>query len=163
MAIFNMEDSSINEYINENRSMKQAINQGKKHGVVVDKDSGSKEYKNMKNYLDEGRDKAKNLSTSDLQLMRKMNIKANSQAGQKRREKLAKSRSEVDDNIAKSYAYLANKYSKKIYGRTYGAELKKRGYDPKTGEKLREAAEYILSILDEMDYIEEGQIADLKK
>ena len=36
-----------------------------------------------------------------------------------------------------------------------GSELKKRGYDPKTGEKLREAAEYIISVLDEMDTIED--------
>ena len=50
--------------------------------------------------------------------------------------------------------------AKDIAGKTYGAELKRRGIDPKTGKKLeeaaklREAAKYIISVLDEMEYTE---------
>ena len=126
----------------------------KKHGII-DKDGGSEVYKVVKNQEKIARDKAKNSSTSDLQLMRKLHHKGVSQAMTKRGKELAKSKLGANDNEAKNYVYLSAKQAKKQYGRTYGAELKKRGYDPKTGEKLKEAAEYILSVLDEIDTIED--------
>ena len=162
MAIFNVNESSLNEYLNENRSIRQGINQAKKSGLI-DSDQASDVYKAVKKQEGSLRDKAKKYSDSDLQLIRKMNARGTSKHGEDRGTEAIKKIAGVNDHTARASMYLTNKQVKRQYGRTVGAELKKRGYDPKTGEKLnkqvdpktgeklKEAAEYILSVLDEAE------------
>lgn len=161
MAIFNMEDSSISEYLSENRSIKQASH-------MVDKAKGQEKealanlgIKNGKDFykadkIGRGIMKDNARSKSDAVLRQTAKIERSPQNA----KKIEKAQDEVNkysdrkvtDNERAAQAYLNKKAAKKYYGAVTGSELKRRGYDPKTGEKLREAAEYILSILDEMEY-----------
>jgi hypothetical protein len=162
MAIFNVNESSLGEYLNENRSIRQGINQAKKSGLI-DSDQASEAYKAVKKQEGSLRDKAKKYSDSDLQLIRKMNARGTSKHGEDRGTEALKKITGANDHTARASMYLTNKQAKQQYGRTIGAELKKRGYDPKTGEKLnkqvdpktseklKEAAEYILAVLDESE------------
>lgn len=135
MAIFNMENSSINEYINENRSHKQMTHVINKY---TNEKPGKMAYKSHKDDLKwAGEIAAKNLDDDAL----KASIKS---------FKSVRNDLDNDESLSPAKSYLAKKSTKKDYGIIYGAELKRRGYDP----RLREAAEYILSILDEMDYLD---------
>ena len=127
MAIFNMSDSSINDYLNENDAIKRVSDN---HGPEVGK--------KLKSQLSDVRDYAKKMSDNDL--------KAFNNIAKKDKPISAYARHAESDKEK----YIGKKIDKKVSG-VIGSELKKRGFDPKTGDKLREAAEYILSVLDEID------------
>ena len=151
MAMFSINDSSLGKYLNENRSLKQYAN----------------------NFSDKSSRNNKQMYT-DLKKVTKIQGNTTAKA-LKSNDDLADIHEFIKDGNtaismhAKTPAqkYLAKKISKKIAGAT-GAELKRRGLDPKTGKKLeeaaklREAAEYILSVLDEENldkYLNEGNKA----
>ena len=159
MAIFNMSDSSINEYLDRNISLNEAD-------------------RILKNYRKESDDK----KTDILGFGHRKDFSKYSDKQLKNTFKSNVSLAKMNKNNRDSY------YDSELNGsfereeaKNAGKELKKRGYDPKAireedkkNEKkkqeirskiasskdrqkvrLREAAEYILSVLDEMDTIED--------
>lgn len=120
MAIFNMSDSSINEYLSE--SDKTLKNEKKVHSVHGPEDYSKFSDKELKQEFDKRRKLSQN----------------------------SKNRRSDRNSYTNSFDYGTSNRRKAAAA---GSELKKRGYDL----KLREAAEYILSVLDEMDYIEESE------
>ena len=166
MAIFNMSDSSINEYLGGevNTSLNEAD-------------------RLLKNYRKESDDK----KTDILGFGHRKNL---SQYSDKDLKDTFKSYSNHASTLKKyrNYdpEYVSNGSFEREEAKNAGKELKKRGYDPKAirekskkdeekkqeiinkindskrRQKLKEAAEYILSVLDEMDYIEESYYNDDK-
>lgn len=161
MAIFNMEDSSINEYINEH---------GGAHRRIIDS------IKKEKDTIDDKHDKIDNAAISK---EKKEALKSNLYKKEEELSNKSKRLIGTDHNID-DYARLANKhginsgyrYSDKEAGKANIPEIKQHiktlaaKKKPENSEmhriinqrsKLKEAAEYILSVLDEMDYIEESE------
>ena len=158
MAIFNMEDSSLNEYLNENRSDRQIRNTLSAPNTDLSKRVADKVMDTRKKIVNKLRDGIQNYSNEELQQIRKQSL-----------EGADKSLKSTD-----GMTYLsAGKDRKKMYGQTVGRELRKRGCEPKTGEKLnkqadpktseklKEAAEYILAVLDESEKKNES-LKDIK-
>ena len=157
MAIFNVNESSLNSYLNENRhdvkrALKMTSDSLKKSGLVdYDEKTLKKGYKmgvGIKKNI------AKNSSTDAIKKAAKIitDQRRNDRAVEERNKPL-----NATPNQLAARKYLNQQMAKDGSGKVYGAELKKRGIDPKTGEKLeeaaklREAAEYILSVLDESE------------
>ena len=147
MAIFNVSESSLNSYLNEG-------NKAFKH--IADIESRTNPYENRSSKQIQSDIKKKAPS----QAKEIINSFGNSDEALKKLNNVIKNgRNAVSDTYKNKGAagqYLAKKASNKLAGYT-GAELKRRGIDPKTGKKLeeaaklREAAEYILAVLDESE------------
>ena len=136
MAVFNVNESSLGEYLNENRSDRQIRNTLSAPNTDLSKRVADKVMDTRKKIVNKLRDGIQNYSNEELQQIRKQSL-----------EGADKSLKSTD-----GMTYLsAGKDRKKMYGQTVGRELRKRGFDPKTGEKLKEAAEYILAVLDESE------------
>jgi len=148
MSIFNVNESSLGEYLNENRSDRQIRNTLSAPNTGLSKSVADIVMNTRKKTVNKLRDGIKNCSNEELQQTRKQSL-----------ERADKSLKSTD-----GMTYLsAGKDTKKMYGQTVGRELRKRGFDPKTGEKLnkqvdqktskklKEAAEYILAVLDESE------------
>lgn len=148
MAIFNVNESSLGEYLNENRSDRQIRNTLSAPNTGLSKSVADIVMNTGKKTVNRIRDGIQNCSNEELQQIRKQSL-----------EGADKSLKSTD-----GMTYLsAGKNRKKMYGQTVGRELRKRGFDPKTGEKLnkqvdpktskklKEAAEYILAVLDESE------------
>ena len=154
MAIFNINESSLNEYLNENRhdvkrALKMTSDNLKKDGFLDYNEKTIKKGYKLGN--DFKKDIVKNNSTDTIKKAAKLTT------DRRRNDRITEERNKVlnaTPNQIAARKYLNQQIAKDISGKVYGAELKKRGYDPKTGEKLKEAAEYIISVLDEMEYTE---------
>ena len=165
MAMFSINDSSLSGYLNENRhDVKRAIKMTsdslKKAGLdkngLTDFDEKTLK-KGYKLNNDIRKDIVKNSSTDAIKKAAKITT------DQRRNDRMVEERNKplnATPNQIAARKYLNQQMAKDASGKVYGAELKKRGIDPKTGKKLeeaaklREAAEYILSVLDEMEYTE---------
>lgn len=171
MAIFNINESSLGEYLNENRhdvkrALKMTSDSLKKAGLDKNGLLDFNEKNIKKGYKlgnDIKKDIVKNSSTDAIKKAAKLTT------DQRRNDRITEERNKLlnaTPNQIAARKHLNQQMAKDISGKVYGAELKKRGYDPKTGEKLnkqvdpktseklKEAAEYILSVLDEMEYTE---------
>ena len=162
MAIFNVNESSLNSYLNENRhdvkrALKMTADSLKKAGLdkggLVDYDEKTLK-KGYKMGNDIKKDIVKNSSTDAIKKAAKITT------DQRRNDRMVEERNKplnATPNQLAARKYLNQQMAKDGSGKVYGAELKKRGIDPKTGKKLeeaaklREAAEYILSVLDESE------------
>lgn len=135
MAIFNINESSLVCYLNENRSDRQIRNTLSTPNTSLSKDVADTVMDTRKKVINRTRNDIQNYSNEELQQMRKQSLEGS------------------DRNLKSTdgITYLSGKDGKKIYGQTIGRELRRRGFDPKTGEKLKEAAEYILAVLDEAE------------
>lgn len=155
MAIFNMSDSSLNKYLNENGGAhKRYVQmQDKKVNDHLDKhdryaDSIDKDIKN------------KSISQKTYENVEKRNTELNK--AKKAAEEAKKYRTTGYGN---SQPYYSNglKEKKKEFQKNFGGKSKdtintndrKPGTYLEKQKKLREAAEYILSVLDEMNTIED--------
>ena len=164
MAIFNMSDSSINEYyLNEHGGAHRRYAE-----MIADKDKKLKNreeaFKNIGTDAanEKAREAAKKRNELAYDNLRYIDKGANdyiSKVYEKRRED-EKNPSDVSLDRRSRY-----KESKKNFKRDFGGKSKdtintnnrKPGAYLDAQKKLREAAEYILSALDEMDYIEESE------
>ncbi len=175
MAIFNMEDSSINEYLEESSRGRTLYNKSDK--ILPNGPFGGINQYALQNHMikknakDTGEAFSK-LPTPLLKAAYKSEHKALKNG--KLEKKIDKVRDKSarkaginpkDIDIDNSRELAKTIHNKDILGRM-GKELHQRGVDVnalsgkkkerKLGEaaKLREAAEYILSVLDEMDYLD---------
>lgn len=133
MAIFNMENSSLNEFLSGG-------------GVSASLNEADRTLKNeRKIHSTHGPEDYSKFSNNDLktEFDKRRTLSQNS-----------KNRRSDESSYVNGSDYGTHNRRKAA---AIGSELKRRGYDPKTGEKLREAAEYILSVLDEMDYLDESE------
>lgn len=170
MAIFNVNESSLNEYLNENRhdvkrALKMTSDNLKKAGLDKDGPLDFNEKNIKKRYKlgnDFKKDIVKNKSTDTIKKAAKLTTDRRRNDRITEEEERNKVLNATPNQIA-ARKHLNQQIAKDISGKVYGAELKKRGFDPKTGEKLnkqadpktseklKEAAEYILAVLDESE------------
>ena len=168
MAIFNMSDSSINEYLEESSKGRTLYKKSDK--VFPNGPFGGANPNALQNYMvkKQAKDTGEALSKLPTPLL-KAAYKSEHKA--LKSGKLEKKIDKATDRIIKkdstapsivdregSRELSKTIHNKDVLGRM-GKELHKRGVDVNTlsgkKQKLREAAEYILSVLDEMDDIEE--------
>ncbi len=170
MAIFNISDSSINEFLSEGDECTSLNEHGGAHRRIIN---------NLKKEKDDLDNKYRKINNAAISDKRKRELESN--LDKRYRDINDKTKHFIDDtadSIDKN-AELVNKHNEKgkkgnlrYKGELFIPEIKEHirslaaEKKPKNPEmhriinqrsKLKEAAEYILSVLDEMDYIEESE------
>ena len=165
MAIFNMEDSSLGEYLNEHGGAHRKFAK-----MIADKDEKLKNREEAFRTIgsdaanrkaDKARDQREKIAHNNLKYIDTHANDYISNVYKKRREN-EKDRENADSFFGSSDGY---REAKKNFKRDFGGKSKKtiNTNDRKPGtylaaqkKLLGEAARYILSVLDEMDYTEES-------
>ena len=159
MAIFNMSDSSINEYyLNEHGGAHR------KYGEILEKKS--------KDHMQKARDAGyRAIAMKDL--ASQTHGKAKEKAMDSYEENLERSKNHLkkSDRLMDDSVYFGHGLQKELFRQrtsgkskdTINTNDRKPGTYLKAQKELREAAEYILSVLDEMDYIEEAKKTNNQK